>query len=138
MDPTTILRYEFVNWAVSYPGLRPFFFHAELHVSFAHVDYSVITMRFVEELLEKGVVVVEVVVDDLFCQQAGLCSMTESAQNPRITGLIILPCANHMSNLVCAIPSKETKNLRYISDRLKHFRGLCGKTQPFGILGKYA
>jgi hypothetical protein len=62
--------------------------------------------------------------------------MTKSETDPRIEGLIILPCVNHILNLVLCNPSKETKNLRCILNRSNFFNGLCVERQPFASMGK--
>jgi hypothetical protein len=124
MDAGTILHHHFLNYVVSCPNLRPFLIHAEFHDVLTQVDYSTITTRVIEDLLEKGVVVAGVVADNLFCQQAGLRVMTESAQDPRIKGLVILPCVNHIFNLVLRNSIDQMLTSPCMSDHFGVFKEL--------------
>jgi hypothetical protein len=99
METATLIQHHFFDSVVSYPGLRVFFFHAEFHNISAYMGHSVITTRLINELFEKDIIIAGVVRDNLFCQQAGLPLMMESVQYPRIKGLIILPCVNHILNM---------------------------------------
>jgi hypothetical protein len=92
-------------------------------------------MPVVDELHENGVVFDGVVPDNLSCQQAGLCFMTESAQDPLIKALIILPCANPISNLFLQNSIERSKEFATNMGSIKTFQGIMRKIQAFGNLG---
>jgi hypothetical protein len=127
MGAGTLLRHHFLNYVVSRPGLRPFLFHTEFHDTFAQVDYSTIITTAVEQLLEKGVVVAGMATDNLFCQQLGLRLVTESAIDPRIEGLIIVPCLNHILNLVLRNSIKRNEEFAAHIESIKLFQGMMRK-----------
>jgi hypothetical protein len=136
MDAGTILRHHFLNYVVSCPGFKPFLVHSEFHDTFSQVDYSVITTRVIEDLLEKGVTIAGVVADNLFCQQAGLRLMTASSQDPRIKGLIILPCVNHILNLVLRNSIDELEEFAAHIRTIQVFQGIMRKNAVIRQYGK--
>jgi hypothetical protein len=136
MDAGTILRHQSLNYVVICPHLRSFLFHAEFRNIFAEGEYVVITTCVLEESLENGVVIAGVVADHLFYQQAGLRSRTESVQDARIKGLIVLACANHIFNLVLRNGIEGNEELATHLGSIKILQDPCENIQPFANMGK--
>jgi hypothetical protein len=110
--------------------------HTEFHHTFAQGDYSTITTTILEQLLEKWVVVAGIVADNLFCEQSGLRLMTESATDPRLEGLVILPCVNHILNLVLRNSIQGNEEFAVHIKLIKLFHGIMQKNAAIRQYGK--
>jgi hypothetical protein len=100
------------------------------------VDYSTIATTVLEQLLEKGFVIAGIAAEDLFCPQEGLRLMTESARDPRIRGLIIFLCANHMLDLVLRKTTEGSEEFAVHLKSITVFQGILRKNAAIRQYGK--